>query len=291
MSVSQTLNLIIPLIVAGVGVGMLFAMLGLAVTLVFGLGGVLNLSTGMFSVLAVLASVWLVGQFSHVGVVLVLSVLAVAALALGVDKIVLPLVYRAEGDERFLLGIFGTLGMAIFLQGLAQLQFSGKFKVPVTFSPFSVGNIYFRFSTIVIILISLGVFVALYLFFSRTYEGQAARTIMQDETGAILCGIDVRRLRTEIFVLSAVIAAIAGMLWSMNGSVDVATSFSLAAKGILVSIAGGVTSITGTVAAGVILGFLSVFVSTFVGSYWSNVVVFGFVIVAIVIRTGRGLTA
>jgi len=287
MPIDQSISLILTLIVSGIGTGMLFAMLGLAITLVFGLGGVLNLSIGMFSVIAVLVSVWLIQQFPHLGVALVAGVAAVAALGYLVDRLALRVVYRTEGDQRFLLGIFGTLGIGIFLEGIMQLQFTSPSRVPINFPPFSIGGIFFRMSTITIILVSIVVFAALFLFFSRTYKGQATRTIMQDEVGARLCGIDVRRLRTEVFVLSAVIAAIAGLLWGLNSGVSPATSFGLATYGILVSIAGGVTSIRETVAAGLVLGFASNFVATFVGSYWSNVVVFGLVIVAIAANPGR----
>lgn len=287
MAVSQTLQLVLALIVVGLGTGMLYAMLGLAVTLVFGLGGVLNLATGMFSVLSVLAAIWLLSQGPSLGIAIVVGIVAVAALGYATDKLVLPLVYRAEGDERFLLGVFGTLGLGILLQGLTELQYNHGYKLPAHFPPFSVSGIFLRISTLVIVVVAFAVFVALYLFFSRTYEGQATRTIMQDETGAILCGIDVRRLKTEIFVLSAVIAGIAGLLWSLNASVSASESFELATYGILVSIAGGVTSITGTVVAGIILGFVSNLVATFVGSYWSNVVIFLLVIGAIIIRSGR----
>ena len=287
MPIEDTIRLLIGLTVDGLGQGLLFAMLGLGITLVFGLGGVLNLSIGMFSVLTVLLSIWALEFVPSIWVAMLLGIFAVTLLSYLVDQIVLPIVYRSEGDERMLLGIFGTLGLAIFLEGLAVLRFPSGYTLPVDFAPISVEGIFIRASSLVIIAVATVTTVVLYLFFERTYLGQAARTLMQDETGTVLCGIDARKLRTQIFVLSTVIAAITGLLWSLGTAVSGATSLRLAIYGVMVSIAGGVTSLSGTFVAGLALGLISTYVASFMGSYWSNVAIFGVVIAILLIKPGR----
>lgn len=109
------------------------------------------------------------------------------------------------------------------LQGALSLQYSGLSSIPLELPSYNVAGVFIRGSSLLIIGISLITLLAMYLFFSRTYTGMATRTIMQDETGALLCGIDTRRMRT--FVLSVSIAAFAGVLYGFSFEAGASDSF------------------------------------------------------------------
>jgi len=268
--VSTTLELLVD----GVARGVLFSLLGLGITLVFGLGGILNLAIGVFAVIAVLATVVVLGIVSNIIVALAVSILIVVALGLAVDRSVLSLVYRADPNERELLGIFVTLGLSIFIDGFLYMRFPSGYHVPWTPSTVLTAGLAIRSSSIAIIGVGAIVFAAVYVFLDRTYLGSATRTVMQDETGAKLCGIDPRTIRTLVFVVSVLIAAIAGLLYSLNFAVRVSSQFDLGIYAVLVSIVGGVTNVTGTVAAGLFLGILFTFANAWIGSFVANIVVF-----------------
>jgi len=281
--VANTLVRIGALAVDGLSLGLLYAMLGLGITLVFGLGGILNLALGVFTVIAILLVVELTASLP-VAIAAVFAIAVTGGLGMALERSVLQLVYRSEGDERLLLGIFTTLGLSIALQGALSLRYTGEFAVPVEIPSIEVFGAFIRGSSIVIIVLSLVILLAMYLFFSRTYTGLATRTIMQDETGAVYCGIDTSRMRTFVFVLSIVIAAAAGVLYGLSFETNVAGAFNLTITAVIVSIVGGVTSILGVVVAGVGLGILTTFLSAYLGSYISTIALFGAAIVTLVLK-------
>ncbi|ELY98932.1 MULTISPECIES: branched-chain amino acid ABC transporter permease [Natrialba] len=268
----------------GITQGLVLALLGLGITIVFGLGGVLNLSIGVFSAIAVVIAIELLGITSSLPLSIVLAVVAVTGLGLVVDKSLLSFVYRSEGEERVLLGIFVTLGLATLLDGLLVIARPSSYSLSVGVPSTTVFGAQIRGSSIAIIVISLALFAGLYYFFRRTYLGRATRTVLQDETGAVLCGISPRKMRTLVFVLSASIAAVAGILYSFTQQVGAAEGFELTILALIVSIVGGVTSIVGAVAAGLVLGLIATFTSAYVGAYVAEIALFAAAIVALLLQ-------
>ncbi|WP_255169249.1 branched-chain amino acid ABC transporter permease [Natrononativus amylolyticus] len=270
--------------VDGVARGLLFALLGAGITLVFGLGNVLNLSLGVFSVIAVVAGIVVLPMVPHTALAAVVGVAAVAGLGLGVDRALLSSVYRSEGEDRILLGIFTTLGLAIFLDGLLYVYYPLGYSLPHGVPSQSVAGVSVRGSTLLVVAVASVVLFALFVFLRKTYLGKATRTVFQDETGALLCGINPRRIRTLIFVLSVVLAGIAGLLWSLQSAVGPGDAFEFTIFGIIVSIVGGVRNIEGTVAAGLLLGLVITFGNYFIGAYVSMVILFAVAVGVLVLR-------
>jgi len=277
---------IMALVVGGLSTGFLMALLGLSITLVFGLGGVLNLSLGNFAVIAATATVVLLGMTGSLLIGAVGGLLISAVLGIFVDRSLLSLVYRSTGEQRTLVGIFTMLGLSIVLDGFMYVYYPSQYSVPLNAPSLDFGGVTFRGSSLVIIAISVLLIGILYTFFERTYLGGATQTIMQDETGALVCGINPRRMRTLVFIISIAIASIAGILYAASGSVTPASSFRLTIQALIVSIAGGVTSISGTIAAGLLLGIVSTVAASVIGSSWSSVVLFGVVLSVIFVRPG-----
>jgi branched-chain amino acid transport system permease protein len=275
---------LVELAIDGLARGLIFALLGVSITLVFGLGNVLNIALGVFAVLAVIASVKLTALVPNVAAGAVGGLVLVGALGLAVDRTLLSSVYRSEGDERIVLGIFVTLGLAIFLEGLLFVFFPLSYTVPHGVEALTLGGLRVRGSTLVVLAVASSVLVGLSLFLDRTYFGTATRTVFQDETGALLCGIDPRRVRTVIFVLSVVIAGIAGILRGLKSELSPAAAFELTVFAIIVSIVGGVRNVRGTVAAGVLLGLVITFGNYLIGAYVSKVILFGVAVAVLVAR-------
>jgi len=277
----------------GLAFGVFLALLGVGITLVFGLGEVLNLSIGVFSVIAVLIASWAIDGGQGAVVAAAIGVAVAAGIGLLVDRTLLSLVYRSTGEERILLGIFVTLGLAVFLDGffingvdltsvaapLAIPSFPGSYSIPVDLAPVSVGLARVRGSSLVVIGVGVVALAVLFAFLRLTYLGKATRTVFQDERGAQLVGVNPRRIRSLIFVLSVTVAGIAGVIWSLGHSISVADGFQYTTFALIVSIVGGVRSLAGAIAAGVLLGFVSQFANFFIGSYVATIILFGSAIV------------
>lgn len=268
----------------GIGDGLLLALLGAGITLVFGLGEVLNLAQGIFAVLGGLVALEVVNRGVPLPAAVVLSIVIIAGFALLVDRVLLGSVYRSEGDERIMVGIFVTLGLTLAIEGLLFQYRATRFSLPYDIPSQQVGDITITGATLLNIVVAVIVLAALFLFLRNTYVGNAARTIAQDEVGASLCGIDTRRMRALIFALAAVLAAVAGLLEGVGSSLSAASGFELTVEALIVAIVGGVRNVPGTVVAGIGLGLVSAYANYFIGSYLALIAMFVAAMVAIVAR-------
>jgi branched-chain amino acid transport system permease protein len=161
---------------------------------------------------------------------------------------------------------------------------SSRYSISFNVPPVQVGDAIITGTSLATLVIASVVLVALFVFLERTFLGKAARTIFQDERGARLVGIDPRKLRTMVFVLSALVAGLAGLLTAARSNIGVANSFQLTTFALIVSIVGGVRSLVGAVIAGLLLGLVNTFASFFIGSYVATVILFGAAIVFLLIR-------
>lgn len=278
------INTLIAVVVDGIAFGVFLALLGVGITLVYGLGDVLNLAIGTFSVLAVITATGLTGSGQGLAVSVAAAVVGVSALGLVIDRSLLSLVYRSEGEERILLGIFTTLGLAIFADGILTNYFPARYTLPVNTGVVTVGGVGITESSLLVIAVGAVALVGLFAFLRGTFVGKATRTVFQDERGAQLVGVNPRMIRTLIFVLSVAVAGIAGLVYALGSNVSVASGFEFTVFALIVSIVGGVRSLTGAIVAGVLLGVVNGLANFFVGSYIAMIILFGSAIIVLVAK-------
>ena len=270
--------------VDGLAFGASLALLGVGITLVYGLGEVLNLAIGAFAVIAAIAASLLTGEGVALPIAAVAGLGLVGVFGLVIDRTLLSLVYRSDGEERILLGIFTTLGLAVLLEGVLVNLVSSRYSLPLDVSPIDVGTTVVTGTSVVSIVVATVVLAVLFAFLNRTFLGKATRTIFQDERGAQLVGIDPRKIRTLVFVLSAVVAGLAGLLVAARSNVGVGNAFQFTTFALIVSIVGGVRSLVGAVVAGALLGLVNTLANFFIGSYVATIILFGAAIVFLLFR-------
>ncbi|WP_148414028.1 branched-chain amino acid ABC transporter permease [Haloferax sp. KTX1] len=268
----------------GLAFGVFLALLGVGITLVFGLGEVLNLAIGTFAVLAVLVATLAVNSGMGLVVAGAVALVAVALFGLVVDRTILSLVYRSDGEERILLGIFTTLGLTVFLDGVLINYFPSRYTLPLDVGTVSVGGAALTGSSLIIVAIGTVVLAVLFGFLRGTFLGKATRTVFQDERGARLVGVNPRRIRTLIFVLSAAVAGLGGLVFAAGSAVAVSNGFEFTTFALIISIVGGVRSLVGAISAGVFLGLVNQFANFFVGSYVATIILFATAIVVLLFR-------
>lgn len=275
---------LIGITVDGIAFGLFLTLLGVGITLVFGLGEVLNLAIGTFAIVGILVAVTVAEAGISVPLASLLGVLTVGVLGLTVDRTLFSLVYRSEGEERILLGIFVTLGLTIFIDGVLFNLYPSSYSLPLSFGVVTVGPASLSASSLITIAASTVILVVLFLFLKRTFLGQATRTVFQDETGAILVGVDPRRVRSLTFVLSSLVAGIAGVLYAIGSPVQVTTGFEFTVFALIVSIVGGVRSVEGAIGAGIFLGLVIQYANFFVGSFVAHIILFAAAIAALLVK-------
>ncbi|MGM0605281.1 MAG: branched-chain amino acid ABC transporter permease [Halobacteriota archaeon] len=281
-------------LVDGIAFGIFLALLGVGITLVFGLGEVLNLAIGMFAIVGLIVAQYVNGVFGlPIIATFVVGILAAGVLGVVVDRSLLSLVYRSDGEERILLGIFVTLGLAILLEGVLTNVFPSRYTLDLPyfveqFSPFRPFGLQISLASVFVIGIGSAVLALIFAFLRGTFLGKVTRTVFQDETGARLIGVDPRRIRALVFVLSALVAGVAGIAYGTSATIEVERGFRFTIFALIVSIVGGVRSIEGTVLAGVMLGIVATFATFFIGAYLASVILFMTAVIAILIRPAVG---
>lgn len=280
--------------VDGIAFGVFLALLGVCITLVFGLGEVLNLAIGAFAIVGLLTAHFLSNTLAIPTVLsFVIAVLVAGALGVLVDRSLLSLVYRSDGEERILLGIFVTLGLAIMLEGVLTVTFPARYNLslPVLVEqlrPFRPFGLRLSLSSVFVIAVGSIILGALFAFLRGTFLGQVTRTVFQDETGARLIGVDPRRIRAMVFILSAAVAGVAGVVYGTSATIEVERGFRFTIFALIVSIVGGVRSIEGTVIAGILLGIVATYATFFIGAYLASIILFMTAVVVILIRPAVG---
>lgn len=275
---------LIEVTIDGLAQAMFLMLLGVGITLVFGLGEVLNLAIGMFAVGAILIAHTLGQMGIAIPIAMIVSVLAVGLFSLLVDKTLLELVYKSEGEERILLGIFVTLGLATALEGLFILRYASEYSLRLGLPSTDVGPVNIVGSVLAIIVLGTIILAVLFAFLRKTFIGKATQTVFQDEVGSLLVGVDPRRMRTLVFVLSSVVAALAGVLFALGATVRVEDSFTFTIYALIVAIVGGVRNIEGAVVAGFVLGLVMNYANFFVGSYLASLILFGAAAVVLLVN-------
>ena len=242
-------------ILDGIVLGLAFGLLGVGMTLVYGLGGVLNLAYGQIVVLAAIV-ISLVMEDGHPTVLAALvGVLAAVGVAVLLDLTLMRPVYRERGEERTLLGLLLTLGAAFVIGGLLAWRYpDGALYIFVDGDPISVIGVPMAVGSIWASVIALAVAAMLLVFFGATTFGRGVRSVIQDEVGARLVGINPSFVRTVIFALSGALAGMVAIAQSMTGPLTVNAGFELTTFALIVTVVGGLGSVAGAFLAGVLLG-------------------------------------
>ena len=273
----------------GIVVGLAFGLLGVGMTLVYGLGGVLNLAYGQIVVLAAIVAT-IVMDDGHATLLAALAgVAAAAAVAVLLDLTLMRPVYRQHGEERTLLGLLLTLGAAFVIGGLLAWRYpDGAFYINITGDPVSILGVPMTRGSIWASVMALAVAVLLLLFFGATTFGRGVRSVIQDEVGARLVGINPSFVRTVIFALSGALAGIVAIANAMNGPLTVNAGFELTTFALIVTVVGGLGSVAGAFLAGVLLGVVNSLSAHYIGQYITTIILLGAAALTILIRP-RGL--
>lgn len=269
----------------GVVFGLQLALLALGLTLVYGLGGVLNLAHGQFVAVAAIVAASVLRAGGPVLPAALAGITAAGLLALAVDRTLMRPVYRLQGQSRVLRSLLLTLGVAFAVDGvLVTFHPSTRLGIPMTTASLEVFGVTMRSAGLLASATAATVLAGAILALRHTRTGQAVRAVIDDEQGAELCGIDPSRIRTLVFVLSGLTAGIVAVTQGMVASVGATSGFDLTILALVVTVVGGLGRISGTLLAGVLLGIVHALVSYHIGAFVTVVALLLVAIVVIVLR-------
>lgn len=269
----------------GIVLGLQFGLLAAGLTLVYGLGGVLNLAYGQMAVISALVVLFTmdagVPALGAVG----LGLLAGSLTGLVLDLTILRPIYRLQGEARVLLSLLLTLGVAFIVDGFLNWRYPlDGLTLRVGGDPIEIFGVRMRAGSMVASAITVVALGALLAFFRGTTLGRAVRSVIEDEEGARLVGIDPRRMLRIILVLTGVLAALVAVTRSMVAPVTVTAGFGLTVNALIVTVVGGLGSVTGALLAGVILGIINTIAASSIGTFLSLIILLAAAAITILIR-------
>jgi branched-chain amino acid transport system permease protein len=272
-------------ILDGIVLGLQFGLLAAGLTLVYGLGGVLNLAYGQMAVISAITVVLAMEAGVPMWPAVGLGLLAGGLLGLILDQTILRPVYRLRGEGRVLLSLLLTLGVSFIVDGFLIWRYPLKaLTLRVGGGAVEILGVPMRWGSLVASAITLVTFVALFVFFQRTSLGRAVRSVIEDEEGARLIGIDPNRMLRLILVLSGVLAALVAVTRAMVTPVDVQSGLFITVFALIVTVVGGLGSVAGALLAGIIMGIVNVVAADLIGSYISLIILLAAAAVTILIR-------
>ena len=273
----------------GVVLGLALGLLGVGMTLVYGLGGVINLAYGQIVVLGAIVTSLAMDEGASTVLAAFVGVSAAVGVAVLLDLTLLRPVYRRHGEERILMGLLLTLGAAFVLGGLLTWRYPiGALYINISGEPISIIGVPMALGSIWASVIALAVGAVLLLFFGVTTFGRGVRSVIQDETGSRLVGINPSFVRTVVFALSGALAGIVAITYSMSGPLTVNAGFELTTFALIVTVVGGLGSVAGAFLAGVLLGVVNAVSAHYIGQYVTSIILLGAAALTLLIRP-RGL--
>lgn len=275
-------------LINGLTTGSIYAMVALGYTLVFGVLGIINMAHGEIFMFGAFMGVVIT---STLGLPLWIAFL-VAAVVTGIMGYLLELLalrpLRKSSDSSHLAPLISTIGVSIFLENAAD-KFFGSGNHPVESGwlekSITIGTVNIQFVQIVIFIIAIALMVGLSYWLSKTKGGKALRATAENLETASLLGVNTKKMITITVILASVIGGIAGILVGMAfSSVNPQMGLAIGLKGLAIIILGGMGSVRGAVAGGMILGLSETLIVVLGYSGYRDAIAFIMIIIILLLR-------
>jgi branched-chain amino acid transport system permease protein len=245
-------------LLSGLLIGLVYALVAVGLTLIFGVMDIVNFAHGEFLMLGMYASFWGFALL-RLDPLFTLPFTALGLFAFGV--VLYRLVIRRITDAPMLSQVFTTFGLMILLRGVAQYLWRPDFRSvdrSLVSGGVSIGGLSFGLPMVVAAGGAVLTTGAVWWFLRKTRLGVALEATAADKEAAALMGIDAQKMFALAWGIGAACAGVAGALLSTSYPVfpEVGANFILVAF-VLVAL-GGFGSVTGAFWAGILVGIVEV---------------------------------
>ena len=239
-------------VINGLLTGVMYSLVALGFVLIFKASEIFNFAQGVMVLFAALCLVGLMEFGIPAWIAVILSLGIMVVLALVIERVMLrPLV----NQDPFIL-FMSTIGLTFFLEGFGETLWGSNVKrldigIPKGVIEYQ-GVLLNQFDIIAAVVGAILVF-GLAIFFTKTTIGRALRAVADDHQAALSVGIPLKTIWVIVWSVSGGVALVAGIMWGAKSGVQFSLSL-IALKALPVLILGGLTSISGAIVGGLIIG-------------------------------------
>jgi branched-chain amino acid transport system permease protein len=292
-------TLFLQILVFGLADGAIFALVALGYTMVYGIIELINFAHGdVFTFAAYIGAAILgfftatEGSFSPINILALLLVFPTVMLIMGGINITIErIAYRPLRNAPRLAPLITAIGMSFTIEGImflwhgpATVHFPDLLPHGPGYQT-TIGGVFFTFKDAFVVSAAVILVSLLAVFINRSKLGKAMRATAQDRDAAQLMGIDINRTIAATFFIGAVLAGAGGMIWGLYfNTVYYNLGFRTGLVAFTAAVFGGIGNIPGAALGGLLIGLVQAFSDAYIGSKWTEVVIFGILIGVLVFR-------
>jgi branched-chain amino acid transport system permease protein len=286
-------------IINGLVLGSMYALVALGYTMVYGIIGLINFAHGEVLMVGALTSWTIIGlmQEGMPGtpgyVILFIALIIACVVAAALNFVIEKVAYRPLRNSPKLAPLITAIGMSILLQTLAMIIWKPNYKPYPTLlprAPIEIGGAVIT-PTQVLILAMTAVSLAILMYVvNYTKLGRAMRATAENPRVAALMGVKPDVVISATFLIGAVLAAVAGVMWAANyGTVQHTMGFLPGLKAFTAAVFGGIGNLGGAVVGGILLGLIESLGAGYIGTLTGGVLgshysdIFAFIVLIIVL--------
>ncbi len=293
------MDILLQQIINGLVLGSMYALVALGYTMVYGIIGLINFAHGDVLMVGALTSWTIIVQARDAmpgipgWMLLILSAIIAMVVCAVLNFSIEKLAYRPLRNSPRLAPLITAIGMSILLQTLAMIIWKPNpksFPTLLSQEPIHLGGAVISQTQVAILATTAVVLSLLMYIVNKTNLGRAMRATAENPRVAGLMGIKPDVVISATFIIGAMLAAIAGIMWASNyGTVQHAMGFMPGLKAFVAAVMGGIGNLAGAVLGGVALGlieslgagYLGPLTGGFLGSQYADI--FAFVVLALVL--------
>lgn len=272
------------MVVSGVAVGSSYALMGLAMVIIYKTSEVPNFAQGEMALISSFFAMMLMTSYN-------MNVYAAFALALIFSAIlgfILEFAILRRAKEPNVLGmIVITIGIEMVLLGFVSWKFGAEQKtMPFPLGPydsFIIRDLFITKLEVLTLVVALLLMIVLYLFFQYTRLGLAMKATQQNPMAAQIVGIRTNRILMMTWGISSIVGAVAGLLISPT-IMHPFMMWDPMLKGFAAAVLGGMTSLPGAVIAAYLLGIIENLFGGYVSIEFKTVVAFVIIVLVLCVK-------
>jgi branched-chain amino acid transport system permease protein len=277
------LSLLVVQIFTGIVLGMVFVLLAVGLSLIFGLLTVVNFAHGSFFMLGAYFGFFVLGLTGSFWLAMVVAPLMVGVFGLGVERVLMRPLYGRSPDDPLLM----TFGLSLVLVEAARIIWG---KIGLSLPPpdalagaVNLGFTYFPAYRLFVIAVTVVVLLGLWYFLERTDLGLIIRAGARDPLMVRALGLNLGRVWLVVFGLGSALAGLAGILAAPMYGAYAEMGVAIIIQSFVVVVVGGMGSLMGAVVSGLLIGQV-VGLTSMVAPKLSEIMVFLFMALVLLVR-------